>query len=204
MALLARLILVVAILCTHQTVQADNSVQLVIGRTSPMGDSTYADFANSDWRIAGHGAILWPKGLWQLGPELTISWNPIVNDYVTGTFGRAPDDRADLTSIRALVGARFEYHTNRRLTPFARVAVGLDVVRTTAQPGVLLSECSLHTSGAGFGAYVGGGLMVSISEVKAGVQVGVPVAIHDHELACFRLKYRSYEFETSLVLSVHW
>jgi len=185
-----------ATLALPATARADSFGELVAGVAIPLGDEDYENVVDESFRLGLRGGSLPERGI---GYEVALDWTA-VNDDIGGSIPGASFDVA-WNRFRVLGGVRMGKVVGGK-TPvlaFVRAGAGVDLVHVSVTTDVLGVESEDSETDAGLALEVGGGALISLGEVSAGVQVAVPMGFHfeddDGDAATVDHDYTSYDLD---------
>jgi len=197
------LIVSLATLAAPAAARADSFGEVVAGVAIPIGDDTYDGIVDESFRLGVRGGSLSERGV---GFELGVDWTA-VNDDVGGAVPGLASLDVSWNRFRVLGGARVGKLVGHK-TPvfaFARLGAGVDLIHLNVTATVLGVESEKSETDAGLALEVGGGLLVPIGSVAAGVQIAVPMGFHsdddDSDPTTVEHDYTSYDLDLLATVS---
>jgi opacity protein-like surface antigen len=151
--------------------------ELVAGIAMPLGEDDYENLIDNSPKFGVRIGWLGLGRDSRAGLELGLDYTPVDNDV-----DELPGVEADVGRLRVLAGARIAWRLQAGSALFVRGGVGVDHVSAELTGGALGISVTAEGESTGLALEAGAGVMFAVSRsAYLGLQLAIPVAIHDDE-----------------------
>jgi len=184
-----------ALVATTGTARADNFAEGIIGMVAPMSDDDYDRAVDTSFKLGVRvGGMSDRDGPIGLGFELGGDWTILSSDFDTSVTDES------FHRVRGLAGVRVTHALGDKGLLTARFAAGIDWVRASVSGTVLGIDFETTESDLGIALDPSIALQAQVSGALFGVQIGVPIGIHDDEPEDLDLDYTSVDLDILFVV----
>lgn len=174
---------------------ADGFAEAIVGVAAPIGDDTYDDAVDASFRVGFRvGSLALEPDEPGLGFEVGADWTPLSSDidvFMNESFHR----------VRVMGGVRLVYPATDGVRVTGRFAAGIDYTRATVGGEVFGVEFESTETDVGFALDPSLAVQAVLGTSAVGLQIGVPIGIHDEQGDEFDIDYTSVDLDILLVVT---